>query len=59
LGVDALSMTPPLLPAVKYLVRAMTMTDARTLAAEVLQLGSAQEIQAKCAAFAFARTRAE
>jgi phosphotransferase system enzyme I (PtsI) len=59
LGVDALSMTPPLLPAVKYLVRAMTMADARTLAAEVLQLGSAQEIQAKCAAFAFARTQAK
>lgn len=59
LGVDALSMTPPLLPAVKYLVRAMTMADARTLAAEVLQLGSAPEIQAKCAAFAFARTQAE
>jgi phosphotransferase system enzyme I (PtsI) len=57
LGVDALSMTPPLLPAVKYLVRAMTMADARSLAAESLQLGSAQEIQAKCAAFAFARTQ--
>ncbi len=56
LGVDALSMTPPLLPAVKYLVRAMTMADARALAAEVLQLGSAQEIHAKCAAFYRART---
>lgn len=55
LGVDALSMTPPSLPAVKYLVRGMTMADARALAVEVLALGSAQEIHAKCAAFAHAR----
>eukprot|EP01031_Cornospumella_fuschlensis_P052635 gene52635-64326_t len=44
LGVDALSMTPPLLPAAKYLIRAMTMADARDLAAEALMLSSAQEI---------------
>ena len=55
LGVDALSMTPPSLPAVKYLVRGMTMADARTLAVEVLALGSAQEIHAKCSAFAHVR----
>ena len=36
LGVDDLSMTPTLLPAVKYLVRAMTMADAKALAAEAL-----------------------
>jgi phosphotransferase system enzyme I (PtsI) len=51
LGVDSLSMTPPLLPAVKYLVRAMKMSDARDLAAEALTLGSAKEIYAKCNAF--------
>jgi phosphotransferase system enzyme I (PtsI) len=51
LGVDALSMTPPLLPAVKYLIRAMTMADARDLAAEALMLSSAKEIYAKCEAF--------
>lgn len=55
LGVDSLSMTPPLLPAVKYLVRAMKMSDARELAAEALTLGSAKEIQAKCDAFYRAR----
>lgn len=57
LGVDALSMTPPLLPAVKYLIRAMTMTDARDLAASALMLSSAGEIHAKCAAFCNARIK--
>ena len=57
LGVDALSMTPPLLPAVKYLIRAMTMTDARDLAAAALKLSSAAEIHAKCAAFCNARIK--
>jgi phosphotransferase system enzyme I (PtsI) len=57
LGVDALSMTPPLLPAVKYLVRAMTMAEARELAAEALMLSSAQEIYAKCEAFCRARVK--
>jgi phosphotransferase system enzyme I (PtsI) len=51
LGVDALSMTPPLLPAVKYLVRAMKMADAQDLAAEALMLSSASEIYAKCETF--------
>lgn len=57
LGVDALSMTPPLLPAVKYLIRAMTMADARDLAAEALMLSSAQEIHAKCEAFCGSRIK--
>lgn len=57
LGVDALSMTPPLLPAVKYLVRAMTMADARDLAAEAMMLSSAQEIHAKCEAFCRSRIK--
>ena len=35
LGVDELSMTPPLLPSVKYLIRAMKFTDARKLAEQV------------------------
>jgi phosphotransferase system enzyme I (PtsI) len=36
LGVDELSMTPPLLPAVKFLVRAMKLADARQLAQDAL-----------------------
>ncbi|WP_415908560.1 phosphoenolpyruvate--protein phosphotransferase [Oleiharenicola sp. Vm1] len=36
LGVDELSMTPPLLPAVKYLVRAMKFSEAQKLATDCL-----------------------
>jgi phosphotransferase system enzyme I (PtsI) len=59
LGVDSLSMAPPLLPAVKFMVRAMKMSDARELAAEVLGLASAKEIYAKCVQFQKARVGAE
>jgi phosphotransferase system enzyme I (PtsI) len=51
LGVDSLSMAPRLLPAVKYLVRAMKMSDARNLAAEVLGMPSATDIFAACKQF--------
>ncbi len=51
LGVDELSMTPPLLPAVKFVVRAMKMSDARKLAREALELTSAKEILAQCSDF--------
>ena len=59
LGIDSLSMTPPLIPAVRYLVRAMTMTDAKALAAEALTLISAKEIYAKCDAFYRARIKVD
>ncbi len=59
LGVDSLSMTPPLLPAAKYLIRAMTMADAKALAAEALSLDSPKEIYAKCEAFYRARMKLE
>jgi phosphotransferase system enzyme I (PtsI) len=51
LGVDSLSMAPRLLPAVKYLVRAMKMSDARDLAVEVLGMASSGDIYAKCVQF--------
>jgi phosphotransferase system enzyme I (PtsI) len=59
LGVDELSMTPALLPTVKYLVRLMTMADARKLAETALTQTSAAEIYALCNAFYRARVRAE
>ena len=59
LGVDSLSMTPPLLPAVKYLIRAMTMADAKALAAGALSLDSPKEIYAKCEAFYRSRMKLE
>ncbi len=36
LGVDELSMTPPLLPAVKFLVRSMKFSEAKKLAEDAL-----------------------
>jgi len=59
LGIDALSMSPAWLPAVKYLVRAMTMADAKKLAAEALTMGSPKEIYAKCDAFYRERVKVE
>ena len=59
LGIDGLSMSPAWLPSVKYLVRAMTMADARALAAEALTLSSPKEIYARCDAFYRARVKME
>jgi len=59
LGVDSLSMAPPSIPAVKFLVRAMTMADARSLAAEALTMTSAKEIYATCQKFAQKRVAIE
>jgi phosphotransferase system enzyme I (PtsI) len=59
LGVDSLSMAPVLLPAVKYLLRAMTMADARALAAEALSLSAPKEILARCEAFYRDRVKTE
>ncbi|MCX6952158.1 MAG: phosphoenolpyruvate--protein phosphotransferase [Verrucomicrobia bacterium] len=59
LGIDALSMSPSWLPSVKYLVRAMTMADARALAAESLTMESPKEIYARCDAFYRARVKVE
>ena len=51
LGVDELSMTPTLLPSVRYLVRAMKMSDARALAAEALKQTDAKKTFALVEAF--------
>ncbi|MEO5959371.1 MAG: phosphoenolpyruvate--protein phosphotransferase [Opitutaceae bacterium] len=59
LGIDCLSMSPTWLPSVKYVVRAMSMTDARTLAAEALTMSSPKEIYARCDAFYRARVQME
>lgn len=51
LGVDELSMTPTLLPSVRYLVRAMKMADAQQLAAEALKQTDAKKTYALVEAF--------
>ncbi|HSI09211.1 MAG: phosphoenolpyruvate--protein phosphotransferase [Rariglobus sp.] len=57
LGVDELSMTPPLIPAVKYLVRSMKLSDAKKLAEDALGLTSAKEIYALCDEFSRMRVK--
>ncbi len=59
LGVDELSMTPPLIPAVKYLVRAMKLADAKKLAKEALEMTSPKEIYALCETFYRERVKLE
>jgi phosphotransferase system enzyme I (PtsI) len=44
-------MAPPSIPAVKFLVRALKMSEAKALAKEVLALTSAKEIYARCKEF--------
>lgn len=59
LGVDELSMTPPLIPAVKYLVRAMKLTDAQKLANKALEMTSPKDIYALCETFYRERVKLE
>ena len=59
LGVDSLSMSPAWLPSVRYFVRAMTMADARKLAAEALTMSSPKEIYARCDEFYRARVKTD
>ncbi len=46
LGVDELSMAPPLIPAVRYLVRSMKYTEAKRLAEEALTMNDAAKAHA-------------
>jgi phosphotransferase system enzyme I (PtsI) len=57
LGVDELSMTPSLIPAVKFLVRAMKMSDAKALTEEALELASPKEIYKLCDTFCRERAK--
>ncbi len=57
LGATSLSMAPPLIPTVKYLVRNMKMADARKLAKEALEMRDPKEIQTLCENFYRDRTK--
>jgi phosphotransferase system enzyme I (PtsI) len=59
LGVDCLSMTPTWIPSVKYIIRAMTMADARALAADALTMSSPREIFSMCEEFYRSRVTIE
>jgi phosphotransferase system enzyme I (PtsI) len=57
LGIDELSMSPPLIPAVKYLIRSMNLSDAQKLAAEALKMTTAKEILTLCEEFSRMRVK--
>lgn len=59
LGIDSLSMTPTWLPTVRFLVRAMKMSEARALADRALTMTSAKEIYRMCDEFYRAHVPAE
>jgi phosphotransferase system enzyme I (PtsI) len=48
LGVDELSVAPSLVPAVKFLVRRLKLSEARELAAFALECETAADILARC-----------
>lgn len=48
LGIDELSMAPPHVPRVKYLIRRMKLNEARELAEFALESESSAEILARC-----------
>ncbi|HWD20197.1 MAG TPA: phosphoenolpyruvate--protein phosphotransferase [Verrucomicrobiae bacterium] len=52
LGVDELSVAPPLLPQVKFLIRRLKMDDAKEMADEALKLHSGKEILERSQALA-------
>jgi len=59
LGIDELSMTPSLLPAVKFLIRNTRFSDARKLAEDVLAQTDAKKSYALIEAFYNERVKAE
>jgi phosphotransferase system enzyme I (PtsI) len=59
LGVDELSMSPTLLPSVKFLIRAMKMSDAKKLAKEALAQTDPKQTHALVEAFYNERMKVE
>ncbi|MFZ4535348.1 phosphoenolpyruvate--protein phosphotransferase [Propionivibrio sp.] len=52
LGVDELSVSVPAIPAIKALVKRLSLAECQLLAQEVIQMGTASEVRARLAAFA-------
>ncbi|HVZ65735.1 MAG TPA: phosphoenolpyruvate--protein phosphotransferase [Lacunisphaera sp.] len=59
LGVDELSMTPTLLPAAKYVIRAMKLAEAKKLAADALAQTDPKQTYAMVEAFYKERVKVE
>lgn len=52
LGVHELSVSVPAIPAIKALVRRLSLADCKALAQEVIQMGTAAEVRARLTEFA-------
>ena len=52
LGVTELSVSVPAIPAIKALVRRLSLADCRALAQEIIRMGTAAEVRTRLAAFA-------
>jgi phosphoenolpyruvate-protein phosphotransferase len=52
LGVDELSVSVPAIPAIKALVRRLSLVDCQRLAQDVVQMGTASEVRERLATFA-------
>lgn len=52
LGVTELSVSVPAIPAIKALVRKLSLADCQALAQEVLKMGTASEVRERLSAFA-------
>ena len=52
LGVTELSVSVPAIPAIKALVRKLSLADCQALAQEVLKMGTASEVRERLKAFA-------
>jgi phosphoenolpyruvate-protein kinase (PTS system EI component) len=52
LGVTELSVSVPAIPAIKALVKRLSLADCQQLAHEVIALATAAEVRARLAAFA-------
>ena len=59
LGVDHLSMTSASIPRVKYLIRAIKISDAKALVKEALEKETAHEIHALLHSFYTSRVKVE
>ncbi len=52
LGVHELSVSVPAIPAIKALIRRLTLAECQLLAQEVIRMGTAAQVRARLAAFA-------
>jgi len=48
LGLDEFSMPPLIIPEIKYLIRLVTVTEAKNIALQALSLSTGKEVEEFC-----------